>query len=383
MSEIIEMLWGCTLCGAQRNRGRFKTCENCGAPRTASSPEFMPDDVQAAPAVTDGALLEKFTAGPDWKCRYCGSSAFRADGCCDACGSPQDDSTAEERRAIDDAVATSLLHPPAESARMAVFGALAALAIGWLAWFLLHERVYDVRVTHTSWRATVHIDRYAVHHHESFAERVAPGAFGQTPLGQRHHHDERILDHYVPVPYTVDEFAGYRSQSYTTSEPCGQSCYQTARTCTSNRNGSATCTGGGTRCTTRYCSVSKTRQVPYTRPVVHIRQDPVYRHEPRFAEWYAWQLWEWGLDHDVTRSGENNGVAWPAPAELQLSLGDGERQREKRELALAVSFSSDAERFEYTPATALEFAGLPVGSKHRVRKPRVGDLQVVDEGSPR
>ena len=96
MSEIIEMFWGCLSCQAPRNRGRFKECERCGAPRTPDSPEYMPDDIQAAPTVEEPELLRKFEAGADWKCRYCGSSAFRTDGCCAQCGSPQGESTVRE-----------------------------------------------------------------------------------------------------------------------------------------------------------------------------------------------------------------------------------------------------------------------------------------------
>lgn len=67
--DIIEMFWGCLSCGRKANRGRYKKCEGCGAPRTPRSPEYMPEDIDAAEAVVDPALLRKFTAGEDWKCR--------------------------------------------------------------------------------------------------------------------------------------------------------------------------------------------------------------------------------------------------------------------------------------------------------------------------
>jgi len=62
--DIIEMFWGCTTCNA-KNLGRHKTCENCGAPRTDKSPEWMPGDTSPMAAVKDPALLRKFNAGAD------------------------------------------------------------------------------------------------------------------------------------------------------------------------------------------------------------------------------------------------------------------------------------------------------------------------------
>lgn len=378
MTEIIEMLWGCTSCGAKRNRGRFKECESCGAPRTPDSPEYMPDDIQSAPAITDPELLRKFEGGEDWKCKYCGSSAFRADGSCAQCGSPQDDSTAAEATQTPAPTVTEIpgLGPDRRRLVLAIGGGVAVLAC--VLWLLLRQRVYDVRVAQASWQATVHLERYAIRGHESFAEGIAAGAFAQAPLGQRHHHDEKLLDHYVPVPYTVNEFAGYRSESYTASEPCGQSCYSTPRTCTSNKNGSATCTGGGQHCSTRYCSVTKTRQVAYTKPVIHIRQDPVYRYEPRFAEWYSWKAWEWGPDHDVSCSGADAKVLWPPESQRVLKLGDGERQRESKSLTMSVVFAHDKDTFTYTPKTEQQFTRFGIGTRHRIRKAALGAVEVVE-----
>ena len=387
MSEIIEMLWGCTSCGSQKSRGRFKNCESCGAPRTPDSPEFMPDDWQTVEAVSDPGLLGKFQGGADWKCKYCDSSAFRADGSCAQCGSPQGDSTTAPAAPTEE---PALVMEPEESSwsrrqkqSAAVLKTVAALVAALVLcgiWALFHERIYDVRVTKVAWQSTVHLERYAIHGHESFAEGIASGAFEKKGLGSRHHHDEKLLDHYVPVPYTVNEFAGYRTETYQTSESCGQSCYTTSRTCTSNKNGSATCTGGGQRCSTKYCSVTKTRQVSYTKPVVHIRQDPVYRYEPRFAEWYSWWVWEWAPDHDVVRSGTDTKITWPPETELALKLGEGEHQRDQKNVSMHVVFSHDDDRFDYVPKTEKEFGGLGMGTPHRIKKSAVGAVELLQEG---
>src|SRR5574338_1281204 len=93
-TDIIEMFWGCLVCNGE-NLGRHKTCQNCGKPRTEDSPEWMPDDVSPMAAVKEPALLQKFEAGADWSCRFCGSSQFRADGNCAQCGSPQGETVAK------------------------------------------------------------------------------------------------------------------------------------------------------------------------------------------------------------------------------------------------------------------------------------------------
>lgn len=373
---IIEMLWECRSCGFLDNRGRFKECERCGAPRTPDSPERMPTDIESAPAVEDPELLRKFEGGADWGCRYCGASTFRADGSCASCGSPQGDSVGEAARPEPTAVDEPA--PVRRRGPLAV-GVLGVLLVATALWALFHERTYTVTVDRVHWAAVVHVDRYAIRAHESFAEAIPGGAFGQTPLGQRHHHDEQILDHYESVPYTVSELAGYRSESYTASEACGQSCTSIPRSCTSNRNGSATCTGGGERCSTRYCSVTRTRSVPYYHPVVHTRQEPRYRYEPRYAEWYGWRAWEWALDHDVPREGQAVTVTWPTAADVSLRLGDGERERTRRDLRLQVHFVGDGEAFEYEPKTEAEFTGFSVRSTHRIRKSAVGAVSAVDE----
>jgi len=101
-TDIIEMFWGCLVCNSD-NKGRFKTCQNCGKPRSEDSPEWMPDDVSPMAAVKDPELLAKFKAGADWKCRFCDSSQFRADGNCAQCGSAQGDSVKK--------VETPAVHP--------------------------------------------------------------------------------------------------------------------------------------------------------------------------------------------------------------------------------------------------------------------------------
>jgi hypothetical protein len=76
--RIIEMTWRCSSCQRQ-NLGRHKSCQGCGNPKDASEEFEMPSDTALAPTVTDERLLRMATAGPDWRCRFCGGDQRRSD----------------------------------------------------------------------------------------------------------------------------------------------------------------------------------------------------------------------------------------------------------------------------------------------------------------
>src|SRR5262245_44467042 len=81
----IEMLWRCSSC-QHKNLGRFKSCKSCGNPKDGSEEYEMPEDTANAATVTEADLLRMATAGPDWRCAYCGSDQRRLDMGCGNCG---------------------------------------------------------------------------------------------------------------------------------------------------------------------------------------------------------------------------------------------------------------------------------------------------------
>jgi hypothetical protein len=385
--RVIEMTWTCSSC-AHRNLGRHKTCATCGSPKDASESYEMPADPSTAASVTEAALVRMALDGPDWRCAYCGSDQRRADRGCARCGAS----------AVEGAEVTEHAHTPADEdpagwgparearawhrpwwvrALLAV-AAVAVLALGARAWSR-RARDLDALVVARAWRHEVQVERWAVRAREGFAENRPPDALDELALGPRVHHHERVLDGYDTQHYTERVLDGYTSESYSAQVACGQDCTTTAQSCrercSSNRNGFATCrtvcSGGGQSCRTRYCSESRTRQVPRYRNEPRTRQVPRYRSEPRYAEAYRWHLWAWGPQRALVQRGTDDAPRWPADDEVSLgrALGERERERATRSATYEVRVrDEDATTWRITPATEAEFIPFAPRSTHRVHR---------------
>jgi hypothetical protein len=281
----IEMTWRCRGC-EHRNLGRFKVCTECGKPKD-DEPYEMPADTASAVTVTDADLLRMATAGPNWRCAYCGSTQRAYDGGCDHCGAsaaPKPVTSAEPfwKRA---------------QARgpWAIVGALVVVCAGvpLLVWNAHRPRTYNGVVTKIAWEQVIDVDRYANHDHEGFKENIPGGATDIVSVGDKLHHQEQVFDHMGTESYTVDVPDGYRTETYTDSSDCEQSCTTSApichEDCASSGNGFASChqvcTGGSTSCAPKPgCGTTHTRQIAQTRSETSTREVPVYRNEPRYAE---------------------------------------------------------------------------------------------------
>lgn len=413
------MLWDCSdpFCGAKRLGGLERHCRNCGRPKGDLAREYMPDNVTIANAL-DGEKKRRAEAGPDFKCKFCDSLQNALNKCCTECGAPQTEGTkawaAKEESATFDSssgnktadveknvdiapIAPSdpfkedreeyeALHGPIDPPRdtptkpvtsyrenaadipipgfsMARWKKRTFVAVPCvvltilLAWLIFHTRVVDVKVSSVSWTHKVLIDRYAVWHRDGWVPD--PNAFNVHDEGPRIHHYEHVL-------------VGHHTEHYTASEACGQTCrtipghcYTTPVHCRSNKNGSATCSGGDTKCTsdrescsTKYCDVDKTRTV----------ND--YEDQPRYRDYYDWNVWDWGYDRTIEHSGITTAVDWPSDDELKPShLNDGEQERiGSKQEAHNVTFADVKGRtWDIQPATDTEFQRYPVGSSWRLK----------------
>ncbi|MGE0784884.1 MAG: hypothetical protein AB7S26_04285 [Sandaracinaceae bacterium] len=397
MARKIEMHWVCSSCQT-RNLGRHKVCQQCGDPKDASEPWLMPSDTRAAPSVTDPALLQQANAGPDWRCGYCGSYQRRSDGSCAKCGAGQvAGATVQEATNPVAGVGTAPMGAPgAPRAALAAPGAprprtkvrlgriaaalgaviVPCIACCGFAYFNAPpppppSKPASIRadVVSVEWTRIAHVERRQLVDEEGFVETRPSDALEIRSLGQAHHHDEQVLDHYETEHYT-EQVPYQDTETYTDQEQCGEDCTSLPESCheecTSDNNGFASChdvcTGGGQSCSPRYCSVTRTRSVTRYRTEPRTREVPRYRSEPRYAERFAWRAWRWRPARDVpVRGGLSSPPRWPNDAELTPPepLGEGEQERSQREEQYRVSLvSTDGRRTLLQPPTEAEFTRI-------------------------
>lgn len=414
-TDIIEMFWGCTISTCRtENKGRFKTCQGCGKPRTEDSPEWMPGDVSPMAAVTDSKLLSKFKAGADWKCRFCESSQFRADGNCAQCGSEQAKTTgnikdkacrgeltkddiermlkghkdklpeeadpfpqepsafipdtggyrdAPQRAPVRSTPPPTTLDEPLppiprfKPSRGTVFGVAGAVLVALILFLVFRTKVVTATVSSVSWNRTVSVARYQVYGHEGWDP--SGGAFDVRDEGRRVHHYDHVL-------------VGHHRESYQESYICGETCTTirgtcttTPRNCTSNKNGSATCTGGDRVCSpdTKSCSPKTCTRTAY-------RTIDDYEDQARYQNWYSWKAWEWGHNRDVRVGDSTTSTYWPSDKQIRLNVGlaPGEQERESgRSEHYEVVMLGDGDRYPYSPRSDEEFKRFSVGGTHRIK----------------
>ncbi len=384
----------------------------------------MPADPSAVASVEDPELLRMAQAGANWSCAYCGSDQRDLDGACRRCGAGRAAGANAPRGAPH--VASNAI-PPSGGARALLIG-LAAVAVvsvvGCLALVGARSRKaspaaavasgasvvavarteFVARVTATSWKRTIDVEKWKLEPHEGFTADVPQGALETRAAGQKVHHHEDVFDHDETVYDEVEVPDGYRTETYSARESCGEDCTTTPRTCrkvcsgsprtcrqvcTNNKNGFASCreqcsggnetcrddcSGGDRRCTTKYCSVTKTRQVPKTRTERRPRIVKRYRSEPRYAPWSTYKTWEWVTVRTAEESGADAQPRWPDAGVLAIGDAAAPRpgaEREQRREHLEVTLTTDdASMFTYVPKDEEELARITAAPSLRVRVQR-------------
>lgn len=369
-------------------------CVRCGNPKDESEEYEMPADPSAVASVEEPELLRLANAGENWRCQYCSSNQRASDGSCANCGAG--------KPVPQQAAAFPAAPRPAARARSGAGPKRALIAIAltiastvmmgavvggglfcWRAqrpWSAAHAaelRFVEGKVTSVHWEHTVSVQRWQPVDHEGFAESRPADAEAVQAKEQRVHHHEQVLDGYDTEYYEVREQDGTTRESYTERVSCGQDCTSTPRTCrqvcTNKKNGFASCrdecSGGGQKCTTKYCSETRYKEVPRYKNVRKSRQKPRYRSEPRMATWYAWKSWEWVENRRVPKQGDHGETAWPSEAEVALSADGKTKERAERMGTYEVRISyAGAQELIHRPGNEQEFARFPLGSAQCLRQ---------------
>jgi hypothetical protein len=380
----IEMLWTCSVCRHDANRGlKDRYCCNCGHKKDDSDIDRLPLDTSRAASLA-GEEKRKATSGADWVCRYCEANQNQLNKCCGNCGGDREGTrlvspahaeqigrevredfeaakreTEERGRALDAVYDLPPLHNGSIRGRtsaLAWCGAAAALLLaGWFLVWLFTPRVVDAKVSQLYWQHDTLIERYQVYRREGWSPSI--GAFGVHPAGMRHHHFDRV-------------HVGSHREPYQESYACGQTCTTIAgsTSCRSNSNGTATCTTSPSRqsCSTKYCTRTAYRTV----------QD--YKNVSREQMWFRWKVWDWGHNRTVTRSGFNHATTWPTESDLKAPLADGEKERSSRQASYKVTFTDQADGdSHFVRPNEAGFLSYHLGDRHQLKVNRLGSVEVL------
>ncbi len=390
------MFWKCSTCRTI-NGGLSKVCgervikngkvtkgsgEGCGKPQDREG-WFMPDDISVNANLTDDEDIAKATCGVDWYCGYCGSTQRRSNGECASCGGDKEASKEDRNGKLSD----HTFDPPSDDTfeRVAlpryesipprmppkkvlpfaipkknvlpfvIGGTVLVLLIGFIVWLFM-PRYADAKVQSVMWTGTVQVERFT---------RVPDSGWFSPSDAEDIHVEGLRVHHYDHV------LIGSHRESYSERVSCGQDCRSVSipRSCRSNKNGSASCSGGGTRqeCSTRYCNETRYRTV----------ND--YRDEPRYQMWYSWYVWRWRHNRDIQSNGTNLQPYEPTGVQIALNSGCIGRQQERRSRAefkyQCTFLDEDGKTQTYSPSTEQEFKQCTMGRLVRL-KFVAGSMQV-------
>lgn len=410
------MYWDCPNCGTSAIEGINDHCPTCGdAHDVDEAPWYAKGEGSYANRITNHEHNVMAEAGANWKCAYCEGTQRRPDGNCLNCAGPQtagrSEGTPKRRSNPNPAPRTERPSRRPRSQRSAAphrprvttnrtwnthsrskskmsespsrlkkigIASLILLAMTSLGWVLFHKRPVTVQVTGVKWSHQVNVERKVKVSDTGFDENMP----SRDPSAQRTGRinkafNVRIIDSHR-FHHTEQVPDGYRTEHYTEREACGtETVGKTSVSCSTNNNGTRTCSGGDPITRTKYCNVQKTREVRKYRDVDH------------YETWYGWNEWKWRLNRSPTHSGNTLETSWPTEKELCLNCQTNglEEERVSRKISqYEVSFV-DMENESYTidPDTLSEFNRYPIGSKHECEYSIAGgvDCQFNDQQASR
>lgn len=394
------MYWDCPSCDTKRIEGVIDSCPSCGnAHDVAEAPWYAAGEANYENRIRDPVKNRQALAGPNWTCKHCGGTQRRDDGECVNCAAPRSEGDTSAKkvptkgspRARDRGktagraasattracsncgrpVPTSLGYCPScveldsreirgfrNSWVMPGVGLASALALVFMIWLLFHKSAVTIDVDSVTWSHIVNVERKVQVHEEGFEESMPPfdptaettaiadRSFDFEVIDrERYHHTDQVRD-------------GFRTEHYSVQEACGtEAAGTTPVVCSTNGNGTRTCSGGNTIYRTKYCTRDRTRQVQK------------YRDVKRYAAWYKWLVWRWKVLRSPTHTGTTTVTSWPSDEELCLNCevrGLEEERVGKKITQYEVHFVDRESGKVYTlrPATAQVFARYPVGSHH-------------------
>lgn len=389
----IEMIRECSICKFIRP-GLTDYCFNCGSPKSEADKLSFPDNISENDAL-HGKKYIRAVSGPDWNCKFCSKLQNNTGRFCEFCGSSRDkiknkfnyihksnDNTAphlkkQNTKDYNFAVSTFLTNSNnvdlgvesvnfKNNGRYKIFAiiiaTLALLSVGF--YFAFRTKIVDARVVDIYWERNVSVERYQLWLNEGWD----PG-----PNAVDIQFDRKKIHHYDHVKIGSHIEKGWSAPYDCHCKMVKGKCNKTKITCTSNKNGSARCSGGDEVCDPDQ-KVCDTCRDPIKKMIDDYRDDPVYKN------WYTWKTWNWGYNRNVQTSGNDFEPLWPNEEDLKANLQNGEQERFKRMIPIyRVTFmeSEGSDTHIFNPSSEEEFKKYPKGKVCKLKVNFAAGMEIL------
>lgn len=344
--KIVEGLWDCPYCNADKIGGLTKYCPNCGNPQSKDTKFYMGTKKEY---LTEEEIAAVGTEA-DWKCEYCFSLNNAKLKVCKGCGAERTEENKDyhqiqkEKEAKEAAKVTAAAKTKARVKNASVpkknkkkkksiipILIVIALVLGLIALFMPYE--YTAVISEKSWERNVVIEEY---------KTVEESCWDMIPEGGRLVDKKReirtyqtVLSHYETKTREVAEqvLDGYDIEVYYVD----------------NGNGTFT---------------EKTREIPRYRTEYRTEtyEDPVYIAVPVYDTKYYYEIERWMYDRTEESSGVNDEPYWPA-----YTLEDNEQvDTQEGTYYIEVYVEEDEKAYEYTCLDFEEFNRYKLGDEVEV-----------------
>jgi hypothetical protein len=364
--------WTCSHC-RQEVPGRHQTCAMCGARRGQEAFHARPDAPRIG-ADSPPELQHLATLGADRTCPYC-HKAIRADRDeCDPCGAQRD----EEADAAPEApVAAS---PPAPPARPAIRppppdgddeAPLPMSRPAWLLpgvfalgivlvivplWTLFRAHEEQGTVREVSWQYGLVVSHREPRATGGFRHEAPSGAFGFTGCAAREHDGHQCGRHECGT----EEYECGRDPCGTETYACGTETWNCSNDCTSNGNGTRSCTRS---CDTRDRICTREKTCP------RLCQRPRYCPTWCDCEHCSYNVWDWRSDDERVAVGRSLAPSWPVAPGVRAAVPpalprptDPSWTRVQATASHRVVFTTGTRR-DYATGSLDEFRRYAIGSR--------------------